>query len=98
MHGCTDDGRGAADVDLTRESVVRGVVTREQAPASGAYVRLLDAGGEFVAEVVTPASGDFRFFVAPGEWTLSVMHRVGRARATVRVEGPGAHDTTLALT
>ena len=35
-------------------------------PVRRAYVRLLDRTGEFTAEVPTGASGDFRFFAAPG--------------------------------
>ena len=35
-------------------------------PVGGAYVRLLDATGEFTAEVVTSPAGQFRFFAAPG--------------------------------
>jgi hypothetical protein len=36
-------------------------------------VRLLNADGEFTAEVVTSATGDFRFFAAPGTWTLRAL-------------------------
>ena len=56
-----------AGVDLAKETVIQGVVVRRTAPpVAGAYVRLLDATGEFTAEVVTSATGDFRFFAAPG--------------------------------
>jgi hypothetical protein len=63
----------------------------------GAYVRLLDSTGEFVAEVVTSATGDYRFFAAPGTWTLSVLHRDGKARGEVRAEGAGLVETALVL-
>ena len=56
------------------------MVSKDAAPVPGAYVRLLDGTGEFTAEVVTSATGDFRFFAAPGEWTLSVMHKDGSGR------------------
>ena len=46
-------------------------------PVAGAYVRLLDAGGEFTAEVVTSPAGQFRFFAAPGTWTLRALSRHG---------------------
>ena len=43
------------------------------APVVNAYVRLLDSTGEFTAEVPTNADGQFRFFAAPGAWTLVVL-------------------------
>jgi Protein of unknown function (DUF1416) len=84
-------------VDLAKETVIFGVVSKEDAPVPGAYVRLLDSTGEFVAEVVTSATGDYRFFAAPGTWTLSVLHRDGKARDDVRAEGPGLVETALVL-
>jgi hypothetical protein len=86
-----------ASVDLSRETVIYGVVTNGDAPVPAAYVRLLDATDEFTAEVVTSATGDFRFFAAPGDWTLSVMHRDGSGRREVRAEGPGLVEASLAL-
>src|SRR5580693_10233207 len=69
-----------AHIDLSKETVIYGQVTRDGAPVAAAYVRLLDSTGEFTAEVVTSATGDFRFFAAPGQWTLSVLHRDGSVR------------------
>lgn len=86
------------NVDLGKETVIFGVVSKDSAPVPGAYVRLLDGTGEFTAEVVTSATGDFRFFAAPGEWTLSVMHRDGSGRRTVAAEGPGLVEASLSLT
>ena len=63
----------------------------------GAYVRLLDATGEFTAEVVTSATGDFRFFAAPGKWTLSVLHKDGKARKDVDALEPGLVEARLVL-
>ena len=60
-------------VDVAKESVVQGTVSRGGSPLGGAYVRLLDGSGEFTAEVVTSATGAFRFFAAPGEWTLRTL-------------------------
>jgi len=60
-------------IDVGKESVVQGIVSRGGAPLAGAYVRLLDATGEFTAEVVTSATGAFRFFAAPGDWTLRTL-------------------------
>jgi Protein of unknown function (DUF1416) len=87
-----------AGVDLEKETVLYGVVSQGDAPVPGAYVRLLDATGEFTAEVVTSATGDFRFFAAPGSWTLSVLHRDGKARRTIDASGPGLVEASLILT
>jgi hypothetical protein len=61
------------DVDVSTQSVISGVVRRGGVAVSGAYVRLLDASGEFAAEVPTPETGEFRFFAAPGTWTIRTL-------------------------
>ena len=86
-----------AHVDLSKETVIYGTVAKDGAPVSGAYVRLLDGTGEFTAEVVTSATGDFRFFAAPGEWSLSVLHRDGKATRTVSATEPGLVEASLTL-
>ena len=58
---------------MTKESVIQGIVSKDGQPVSGAYVRLLDKTGEFTAEVPTSATGAFRFFAAPGTWTLRTL-------------------------
>jgi hypothetical protein len=76
-----------AGVDLSKETVITGVVTAGNGePVSGAYVRLLDATGEFAAEVVTSAAGQFRFFAAPGTWTLRALARSGTGDTEVRAD------------
>jgi hypothetical protein len=60
-------------IDVAKESIVQGTVVRDGSPVAGAYVRLLDSTGEFTAEVQTSSSGAFRFFAAPGDWTLRVL-------------------------
>jgi hypothetical protein len=60
-------------IDVAKESIVQGTVIRDGAPDPGAYVRLLDSTGEFTAEVQTSATGAFRFFAAPGDWTLRTL-------------------------
>jgi hypothetical protein len=60
-------------VNVAKEAVIQGVVTRDDQPVGNAYVRLLDRTGEFTAEVPTSATGHFRFFAAPGEWTLRTL-------------------------
>src|SRR5690349_24556099 len=86
-----------ASVDLEKETVIYGTVSKDDAAVPAAYVRLLDGTGEFTAEVVTSATGDFRFFAAPGEWTLSVMHRDGNVRKKVVAQGPGLIEVPLVL-
>jgi hypothetical protein len=83
--------------DLTKESVVAGKVTSSGSPVAGAYVRLLDGTGEFTAEVVSSASGDYRFFAAPGTWTVRALSRSGNGQAEVQVGGPGLHTTEVAV-
>lgn len=73
MCGATTGGLSLDGVDVKKESVIQGVVTRGDDPVGGAYVRLLDRTGEFTAEVPTSATGHFRFFAAPGEWTLRTL-------------------------
>lgn len=86
-----------AGVDLERETVIFGTVRKGETPVPGAYVRLLDSSGEFTAEVVTSEAGDFRFFAAPGQWTLSVLHRDGSVREVVRASEPGLTESPLQL-
>ncbi|GAB7041743.1 MULTISPECIES: DUF1416 domain-containing protein [Catenuloplanes] len=76
-----------AGIDLTKETVITGVVTSAEGEAvQGAYVRLLDSTGEFTAEVVTSAAGQFRFFAAPGSWTLRALSRHGNGDLTVSAD------------
>jgi hypothetical protein len=87
--GCAAPEQGLplpANVDLTKETVISGVVTAGGAPVPGAYVRLLDATGEFAAEVVTSAAGQFRFFAAPGTWTLRALSRAGNGDTQVTAD------------
>jgi hypothetical protein len=63
----------AATGILGGQAVVEGRVTREGAPVATGYVRLLGTGDEFVAEVPLGDDGGFRFFAAPGSWTLRVL-------------------------
>jgi hypothetical protein len=86
-----------ANVDITKETVIYGTVSIADAPAAGSYVRLLDETGEFTAEVVTSASGDYRFYAAPGKWTISVLHRDGAARKDVIAREPGLVEVRLIL-
>src|ERR687891_1902735 len=73
MCGVTKGGLSLEGIDVSKEAIIQGVVTRGDQPVSGAYVRLLDRSGEFTAEVPTSATGHFRFFAGPGEWTLRTL-------------------------
>ena len=76
-----------ASVDLEKETVITGVVRAgDGEPVGGAYVRLLDATGEFTAEVVTSPAGQFRFFAAPGTWTLRALSRHGNGDTAVTAD------------
>ena len=59
-----------APADYTGETGIQGTVLRGDDPVEGAYVRLLGTGDEFVAELPSKADGSFRFYVAPGSWTV----------------------------
>jgi hypothetical protein len=79
-------GAPAGGVTITKdkagkEAIIEGQVLRAGAPVSKGYARLLGSGDEFVAEVPLGDDGGFRFFAAPGEWTLRVL-----APGGIRVE------------
>ncbi|HET9141533.1 DUF1416 domain-containing protein [Actinophytocola sp.] len=86
-----------AGVDIEKETVVSGQVLAGGAPVAGAFVRLLDATGEFTAEVVTSAEGAFRFYAAPGDWTVRALHRSGTGEAKVSAAGPGLHPVEVVV-
>ena len=73
-----------ASVDIEKETVITGrVVDGSGQTVGGAFVRLLDSSDEFTAEVVASATGDFRFFAAPGTWTLRALSPAGNGDASV---------------
>ena len=73
MCGAKQGGLSLDGVNVAKESVIQGVVTRGDEPVGNAYVRLLDRTGEFTAEVPTNEHGQFRFFAGDGEWTLRTL-------------------------
>ena len=83
MCAATVGGLSLEGVDLAKETIIQGTVTRGGEPVGGAYVRLLDGSGEFTAEVPTSATGNYRFFAAPGTWTLRALAPGGTADRTV---------------
>jgi hypothetical protein len=69
------------------QAVVEGRVVHEGTPVSTGYARLLGTGDEFVAEVPLGDDGGFRFFAAPGSWTLRVLAPNGlRAERSVQAD------------
>ena len=94
--GATPGGPSLDGVDLSKQTVIQGVIVRDGqstlheslgvpngAPVERAHVRLLDSSGEFTAEVPTNAQGQFRFFAAPGSWTLVVQAHGARTEQSV---------------
>ncbi|HSP38491.1 MAG TPA: DUF1416 domain-containing protein [Frankiaceae bacterium] len=84
-------------VDVKKESVIQGSVTRSGQPVASAYVRLLDASDEFTAEVVTSATGHFRFFARPGQWTLRALSPQGGGEARVVAQQGHAVDVEVTI-
>ncbi len=73
MCGATEGGLSLDGIDVAKEAIIQGQVTKGSDPVGNAYVRLLDRTGEFTAEVPTSATGHFRFFAGPGDWTLRTL-------------------------
>ncbi|WP_433298636.1 DUF1416 domain-containing protein [Actinoplanes sp. CA-030573] len=98
--GCAAPDQSAplpSSVDLEKETVITGIVSTADGEAvGGAYVRLLDSSGEFTAEVVTSPEGVFRFFAAPGSWTLRALSRLGNGELTVDVTR-GVNEVSLTV-
>ena len=73
MCGATEGGLSLDGIDVKKEAIIQGQVTKSGEPVPNAYVRLLDRTGEFTAEVPTSATGHFRFFAGLGDWTLRTL-------------------------
>jgi hypothetical protein len=85
-----------ASVDPATASIIQGRVVRGGEPVAAAYVRLLDATGEFTAEVVSSATGVFRFFAVPGRWTLRALAPGARGQQDVQA-GVGFTETRVEI-
>ena len=72
------------------QAIIQGRATQNGAAVATGYARLLNSGGDFVAEVPLGDDGGFRFFAAPGTWTLRVL-----APGGVRAERTVSADTGL---
>ena len=87
-------GGVAVTENSSGEAIIEGRVTKEGAPVPVGYARLLNDGGEFVAEVPLGEDGGFRFFAAPGTWTVRVL-APGGMRVDETVSADKGHTTTL---
>ena len=93
--GCgAPPGGVAVTENSSGEAIIEGTATTGGAPAQVGYARLLNDDGEFVAEVPLGPDGGFRFFAAPGTWTVRVL-APGGARADKTVSADKGHTTTL---
>lgn len=101
--GARPGGPSTDGIDLSKQTVIQGQILRDgssdsvpngTAVANG-HVRLLDATGEFTAEVPTNAEGQFRFFASPGTWTLVVQAPGARVEKRVVAAQGVASDTVI---
>ena len=98
----SDDSCGAPAGGVTitkdkagKEAIVEGHGRRAGGdPVATGYARLLGTGDEFVAEVPLGDDGGFRFFAAPGDWTLRVL-APGGVRLEQTVSADIGHVTTV---
>ncbi|GAA2335975.1 DUF1416 domain-containing protein [Saccharopolyspora halophila] len=98
MDGCGAPQQSATAVDeATDQVVVAGKVRAGGEPVGGAFVRLLDSSGEFTAEVVSSEEGDYRFYAAPGDWTVRALHRSGKGESAVSAGSTGVHAVDIAV-
>jgi hypothetical protein len=103
--GARPGGPSTDGIDLTKQTVIQGIILRDGiddavpngVPVSNGHVRLLDASGEFTAEVPTNAEGQFRFFAAPGAWTLVVQAPGARVEKNVVAERGNATDLVITI-
>src|ERR1700744_5789278 len=92
--GCGAPAGGAPLTGAGNQAVIQGRVARAAAPVATGYARLLNSDGEFVAEVPLGTDGGFRFFAAPGSWTLRVL-APGGLRAERPVQADYGRVTTV---
>lgn len=85
-------------IDVEKETVITGrVLAADGQPIGGAFVRLLDGSGEFTAEVVASGTGDFRFFAAPGEWTVRALSSSGNGSSTASPTSAGVFNIDVTV-
>ena len=97
MCGAPDQEAVPAGIDPGQESIIQGTVVRGADPVGGAFVRLLDASGEFTAEVVASATGQFRFFARPGSWTVKALAPGAKGEEQVQAEQGQVSSVRIAV-
>lgn len=95
--GAAAGGPSLAGVDVANQAVVQGRVVRDGRPVSPAYVRLLNTSGDFAGEVPTAGDGTFRFFAAPGTWTVRALASGGQAERQVEAALGSVAELELSL-
>jgi hypothetical protein len=103
--GARPGGPSTDGIDLSKQTVIQGQIIRDGiddavpngTPVSNGHVRLLDSTGEFTAEVPTNAEGQFRFFAAPGSWTLVIQAPGARVEKSITAERGIATDLTIQI-
>ena len=102
--GATPGGPSLDGIDVTTQTIIQGVVLRDGddgvpngTPVGNAHVRLLDRDGEFTAELPTNLQGQFRFFAAPGAWTLVVQAPGARVEQKITAVQGAPSDLVISL-
>ena len=95
--GAVVGGVSLDHVDVTKQAVIQGVISTSAGPVATGYARLNDANGDFVAEVPLSARGEFRFFAAPGTWTVVALIPGGTTRTEVTAELGQIADLDITL-
>ena len=101
--GARPGGPSTDGIDLSKQTVIQGQILRDGSsdsvpngtPVANGHVRLLDATGEFTAEVPTNSEGQFRFFASPGTWTLVVQAPGARVEKRIIASQGNASDTVI---
>ena len=84
----------SAASDAGSQAIIEGTVTHAGSVVTVGYARLLNGDGEFVAEVPLGSAGDFRFFAAPGSWTVRIL-APGELRAERQVTAATGRITSV---
>jgi len=103
--GARPGGPSTDGIDLSKQTVIQGQILRpgindsvpNGIPVANGHVRLLDATGEFTAEVPTNNEGQFRFFAAPGTWTLVVQAPGARVEKRVIASRGKVSDLVITI-
>jgi hypothetical protein len=103
--GARPGGPSTDGIDLSKQTVIQGQILRDGSsdsvpngtPVANGHVRLLDATGEFTAEVPTNTEGQFRFFASPGTWTLVVQAPGARVEKRLVAAQGNATDLVISI-